>query len=156
MVLASPVAAADRELHGGIEVRTDLRTHPVRIPFGMRFQRIDTSLVVDPLVLADGQHDGDLTLEWRRCAGEPALLVGWRTSTIDLAGGHQWHESSLFGVTAQLGRRSWFSVRFGAELAVLWIKHGGDLPASWIGLDRAITDRIRFGMFVRLEYASPF
>ncbi len=153
--LTSTPAHADRELHTGLEVRTDLRTHPVRIPFGVRFGRLDASIVLDPLVFADSQHDGDLTLEWRRCAGAPALLVGWRTSTIGLAGGHQWYESSIVGVTAQLARRDWFSARFGAELAVLWVKHGGDLPTSWIGLDRAITDRLRVGMFVRLEYASP-
>lgn len=155
VLLASTVAAAEREVHAGVEVRTDLRTHPLRIPFGVRFQQLDLSLVLDPLVFADAQHDGDLTLEWRRCAGAPALLVGWRTSAVGLASGHQWYESSLVGITAQLARRSWFSARFGAELAVLWVKHGADLPTSWIGLDRAIPERIRVGMFVRLEYASP-
>jgi hypothetical protein len=156
LLLAGTVAHADRELHGGLEVRTDLRAHPLRIPFGLRSDRLDTSIVLDPLVFMDGQHDGDLTVEWRRCAGAPTLLVGWRASTIALAGGHQWYESSLLGVTAQLGRRSWLSARFGAELAILWVKHGADLPTSWIGLDRSIVDRIRFGMFVRLEYASRF
>ncbi len=156
LLFASTIAHADRELHGGIAVRADLRTHPIRIPFGMRVDQLDTTIVLDPLVFVDGQHDGDLTVEWRRCAGAPALLVGWRVSTIGLAGGHQWYESSLLGATAQLGRWSWLSARFGAELTILWVKHGADLPTSWIGLDRSIPDRIRFGMFVRLEYASPF
>jgi hypothetical protein len=155
LVLAGADARADRELHAGLDLRTDLRAHAARIPFGMRQDRIDVSLVLDPLGFADGVHDTDLTVEWRAWDSTFAVLGGWRTTAVSLPGGHQWQQLSLVGVTTDLGRWRWLRARFGAEMSILWVKHGADLPTSWIRADRSIVERFHVGMFVRVEYVSP-
>jgi hypothetical protein len=147
-------ASAEREVHGGLDLRTDLRAHPVRVPVGLRVDAIDVTVVLDPLVLADGQHDGDITVEWTPCGSPVAWLAGWRTSSIDLAEGRQWQHRSLVGGTTALGELGPLRARFGAELSVFWVAHGAELPTAWLDLDRSITDRVRLGMFVRVEYAT--
>jgi len=151
-LLAGSAARADPQTHVGLDLRTDRRVHPLRVVAGHRHRNLDASLVLDPLVFADGEHDGDLTVEWHPCARRLAALAGWRVNTVGVAGGHQWQERSLLGVTAPLGRWRSFGATFGAELSILWVKHGGGLPASWLGVDRATLERIHLGMFVRLEY----
>jgi hypothetical protein len=155
VLLLATDARADRELHAGLDLRTDLRAHAVRVPFGMRQDEIDVSLVLDPLVFADGVHDGDLVVEWRGLPRKLAVLGGWRTTSVALPGGHQWQQLSLVGITAHLGQWRWLRARFGAELSTLWVKHGAGLPTSWISADRSIVERFHVGMFVRVEYVSP-
>ena len=89
-----------------------------------------------------------------RSIADLAIAIGWRIGTIALVDGHHWLQRSLLGVTTGLGRWGQMRGRFGAEVSVLWVKHGGDLPTRWIGLDRSLIDHVRLGMFVRLEYET--
>src|SRR4051812_31015908 len=64
----APVAQAPAEptiaWHVGLDVRTDLGTHPVRVPFGFRRDDWDATIVLDPYAFLDGEHDLDVLAEW--------------------------------------------------------------------------------------------
>ncbi len=51
--------------HGGINLRTDLGTHPVRIDGGVRYKQLDFALVLDPMYFLDQQSSTDLLAMWR-------------------------------------------------------------------------------------------
>jgi hypothetical protein len=153
MVLAS-VAHADRLLHTGLAIRSDLGAHSVRIPIGYRACRWDATLVFDPLALLDAQHDLDLVGEYY-LRDRVAVLFGWRWSAVAIADGWHHQQRSLIGLTG-VGP-DFFDKRlrtsFSFEIATLWVKHGGGTGAQWISFDRNLDDSILFGVFVRLEYA---
>src|SRR4051794_32236413 len=91
-------AAADPTLHAGLDIRTDLGTHPVRFPFGVRRGDWDATIVADPAAVLDGEHDLDVLGEW--FAGPRiALMFGWRWTAIHVAGGTLHQQRSLIGVT---------------------------------------------------------
>src|SRR4026207_492203 len=48
-----------RDWHAGLNLRTDFGTHPLRLDGGVRFDRFDVILVVDPMIWLDGQNDTD-------------------------------------------------------------------------------------------------
>jgi hypothetical protein len=156
LAMAAPVAHADR-WHAGLDLRADPGTHPIRTGGGLEHGRLDTMLVLDPMVLTDGQHDADLFATWRLSESGWGVLGGWRTTAIDLAGGHQFQDKLLLGVGAPL---PWFGssirVRWAFELATVVVKHGADLPTEWISFasGRDFIDLVNFGMFVTIEYAS--
>jgi hypothetical protein len=137
----------------GLDVRTDLGTHPARIPFGIRVDNWKATLVLDPMYALDGEHDLDVIGEY--FADRFGLLIGWRWSQMDLAEGHHHQQRSLVGLTA-LGPEL-FSGRVqtsvSLELATLWVKYGGDTPTQWIPDNRNLIDHFAFGLFVRMEYA---
>ena len=147
-------ATAERTIHAGLEARTDHRTHLVRVPFGILIDRIDVSIVLDPLVFADGLHDGDIVAEWSPPGWTTAFVGGWRVSAIRVATGTQWQHRSLVGIGRPLGEWHWLRARFGAEVSIHWVSHGGDLPTSWISFERDLIDRIQLGLFARVEYAT--
>ncbi len=153
---APPVARAD-SWHAGVDLRADPGTHPLRVAGGIERGRLDTMLVLDPMVFTDGQHDLDLFAHWRLAPSGWGVLGGWRTTAIGLAGGHQFQDKLLLGVGAPL---PWFGtsirVRWAFELATVVVKHGADLPTEWISFasGRDFIDLINFGMFVTIEYAS--
>ncbi len=155
-------AAAERVVHAsrwhaGINLRADLGTHQARLAAGVETSSWDATLVLDPSYLLDGEHDLDLLAE-RRFAPWLAAAFGWRWSTIDVADGHHHQQRSIVGVTAAFpdlasGR---IRSRLTLELATLWVKHGGGSQRDWISFDRNLLDHLAFGMFLRIEYASPF
>ncbi len=153
MMLASP-AVADRELHGGLDVRTDLGTHHTRLALGMRACAWDTTLVLDPMVVLDGQHDLDLFVE--RYLGERfAILAGVRWSAVAVDGGDHHQDRTMIGVTGA-GPRFFdgaLLTKFSLELATLWVKHGGGAEIDWISADRNLADHFALGLFLRIEYA---
>jgi hypothetical protein len=154
VIVLAGVARADRFVHTGLAVRTDLGAHTVRIPIGYRACAWDATLVLDPLALLDAQHDLDLVGEYY-LHDRIAVLFGWRWSAIAIAGGLHHQQRSLVGLTAAgpelFGKR--LRTSFSFELATLWVKHGGGSGAQWISFDRNLDDSILFGVFVRLEYA---
>jgi hypothetical protein len=87
VLLVAPPALADG--HAGLDLRADSGAHPIRIGGGVERDELDVSLVVDPMVFTDGQYDGDLLATWRVSDGGWAVLGGWRTSAIGIAGGRQ-------------------------------------------------------------------
>jgi hypothetical protein len=162
-VLASATARADgaypttgKTFHTGLDLRSDLGTHQVRLATGLRSCVWDTTLVLDPMFGFDGEHDLDLLIERLLAGGRLAVLAGWRWSAVAVASGFHHQQRSVLGVTAAFpdladGR---FRSRVSLELATLWVKHGGGVGADWISLDRNFLDHVAFGLFVRIEYAS--
>ncbi len=154
LLLASTSAHADRELHVGLDVRTDLGAHHTRVGLGYRACAWDTTLVLDPMVVLDGQHDLDVMVE-RYFGPRVALLAGVRLSTVAVDGGHHYQERTMLGVTGT-GPSFWnhaLITKFSLELATLWVKHGGGAQTDWISVDRNLLDHISLGLFVRIEYA---
>jgi len=152
---AGGVAHAGPDWHAGLDLRGDLGTHPIRVGGGLQLGHVDTMLVLDPMFWTDGQHDLDLLASF----GEKySLLAGWRTTTIGIAGGHQFQQKLIIGVGAPLPMIGGGSIRarWAAELATVIVKHGGDLPTEMISFasGRDFIDLINFGMFVTFEYAG--
>jgi hypothetical protein len=147
-------ARAERFLHTGMNVRSDLGAHAVRASVGWRACKWDATLVVDPLVTFDGQHDLDVLGEYYM-HDRVALMLGWRWTAIAVHNGVHQQQRSLLGVTG-IGP-DFFAKRlrtsFSFEVATLWVKHGGGAETQWISFDRTLDDSILIGIFVRLEYA---
>lgn len=154
LVALTATASAEREYHLGIDARTDLGTHPVRPAIGIRTCAWDTTLVFDPMYLADGEHDLDLLAEWYPNA-KLALLLGWRWTVVHLSEGHHQQQRSLLGVTGVGPRFFGGRLRTSAslEFSTLWVSHGGGEGAQWFGGDRNFLDRLALGLFVRIELA---
>lgn len=155
IALASTTSVhADSALHAGVDVRTDLGTHHTRLPLGYRACQWDTTLVLDPMVVLDGQHDLDLFVE-RFFGQRIGVLAGYRWSAIAVDDGLHHQQRTLVGVTA-VGP-SFFDerlrTRMSLELATLWVKHGGGAEVDWISADRNLLDHFSMGLFVRIEYA---
>jgi hypothetical protein len=151
--LAMP-AHADDFLHVGLDARTDLGTHHLRLPLGYRTQNLDTTLVLDPLVVLDGQHDFDLDVEYF-FGPRIGLLTGYRWSAIAVDNGLHHQHRTLLGVTA-VGPSfldDQLRTKFSFEWTTLWVKHGGGVDANWISADRNLLDSFSFGLFARIEYA---
>jgi hypothetical protein len=147
-------AHADRIVHAGVDVRTDLGTHHTRVPLGVRSGDWDGTVVVDPMSVLDGQHDLDLFGEYHLGA-RMALLFGWRWSAVRVASGVHHQQRSLVGITGVGPSFFGTTLRTSAslELATLWVKHGGGAETDWISADRNMHDSFGFGLFVRVEYA---
>jgi hypothetical protein len=153
VLLASKTAHADRALHAGLDVRTDLGTHHTRLAVGYQACAWDTTLVLDPMVVLDGQHDLDLIAE-RYLGPRVALFAGLRWSVVAVDGGANHQERTVMGITG-LGPTFWdgaLVTKFSLELATLWVKHGGGAETDWISVDRNLIDHFSFGLFVRIEY----
>lgn len=151
--VATP-ATAERTWHGGLAVRTDLGTHHTRLALGYRACAWDTTLVLDPMVALDGQHDLDLMVE-RYLGARVALLAGLRWSAVAVDGGLHHQDRTFVGVTG-VGPSFWdnaLRTKFSLELATLWVKHGGGAETDWISADRNLIDHLSLGLFVRIEYA---
>lgn len=155
LALVAGSARADSTLHAGVDVRTDLGTHHARLPLGIRSGHWDGTLVVDPLVVLDGQHDMDLVASYF-FGPRIGVLLGWRWTAIKVADGLHNQQRSLVGVTGVGPSFFGDALRTSAslEMATLWVKHGGGSDTDWISMDRDIHDSFSFGMFLRIEYAK--
>jgi len=148
------MAHAEQSLHAGLDVRTDLGTHHTRLPLGVRTCQWDTTLVLDPMAVLDGEHDLDLFVE-RYLGQHVAMLAGYRWSAIAVDEGTHHQQRTTLGVTGVgpsfFGER--LLTKFSLEVATLWVKHGGGAETQWISADRNLLDHFSFGLFVRIEYA---
>lgn len=141
----------------GVNLRTDLGAHPLRLDAALRMGDVDLIAVIDPMALGDGQFDGDLLVGWRPFGFPWGALVGWRTTAIGLQGGTQMQQRLLLGATADLPsifdaiRASW-----GLEMAAVLVRHGGGLPTETIGFSsgRHYIDYLNFGMFLRIHFEA--
>ncbi len=155
-----PEPPATKDWHAGLNLRTDFATHPLRLDGGIRIKRYDFIVALDPTFFLDGQHDLDVLVAPTLTPGW-AGLVGWRATSIGIAGGTQWQHKSLVGLMAQAPSFAGEHLRahFGLELAILWVKHGAGLPTETFSLSspRHYLDLFNFGLFARFEYvSSPF
>jgi hypothetical protein len=148
------LARADSTWHVGVDARTDLGTHPGRLAVGMRRCVWDSTLVVDPMALLDGEHALDALADWY-FDDRLALMLGWRWSVISVAEGYLQQQRSLVGITG-LGP-TFFDRRvrtsLSLELETLWVKYGAETKSEWIGINRNFMDHVGLGLFVRVEYA---
>jgi hypothetical protein len=145
----------DRDCHIGLNLRTDLGAHPLRLDAGLRLRRWDFTLVVDPAYFLDGQHDLD-ALASRELLPGWAVFGGVRSTAVSIADGTQWQESTLCGLLLSPPSLAGGHLRaqLGVELAILWLKHGGGLPTKTISASRELSDFLFVGMFARFAYAS--
>jgi hypothetical protein len=153
ILLAATPAHAD-EWHAGLNLRAELGTHPVRAGGGYQRGDLDLSLVLDPMFWTDGQVDTDVLASWGKTW---AVIGGFRTTWIGIEGGRQYQEKLVLGVGAPLPRIGDLPVRarWAFEATTLVVKHGGDLPTSWISFatGRDFIDLVNVGMWVSFEYA---
>jgi len=137
--------------HAGVDVRTDLGTHPIRLPFGVRRANWDGTLVLDPYAFLDGQHDMDILAQWM-FGPRVGLLFGWRWTVISVHNDWLHQERSLVGITGMGPKFGPVQTSASLELAVLWVKHGAGTMTEWISADRNLLDHFGFGLFVRFDY----
>ncbi len=154
---ANPIAST-RDFHIGVNFRTDFGARYYRADVGTRFGRWDITLVVDPLGIPKGDYDFDAIL--RYVGDRWSIWGGARLSIVPIAREHQFTEKALVGVSAQLPSPFGDKVRIhsGLELAAHLRSHGGDVMTRWICVDSpdCREDHFVFGLFGRMEYASPF
>lgn len=150
----SPGLFDDVYAYGGLNLRTDLGVHPLRLEGGFRAGLIDAVLVVDPLIFMDGQSSTDLLLQARADIGV-AGFAGWRTTTLDVTTGTQFQQNLLLGFGLDLPQFFGGAVRgqWGVELALMLVKHGGGLPDEVISFEsgRHYIDLVNFAMFARID-----
>lgn len=142
-------------LHAGLNLRTDLGVHPLRLDMGGQFSEFDLVLVLDPMFWTDKQSNTDLLVQWRNSSGI-SPIVGWRLTTISLQGGLQLQQNLVLAAAADLPKL-WdghISGQAGLELATVVLKHGADLPPELISFASArhYLDLVNFALFLRLEY----
>jgi len=149
----------DRSWHAGINLRTELGTHPMRINGGMRIDPLELNLVLDPMFWTDGQHDLDLVGTTSVNESGLGVLVGLRSTSIGLSGGRHFHELLLLGISAPLaGFGDALGATWGFELGTVVLKHGAGLPTETISFasGRDFIDLVNFAMFVRFDYENVF
>ena len=143
------------DIHGGVNLRTDLGVHPLRLDGGVRIGSFDSVLVLDPMFFTDGQASTDLLLQYRSDVGI-AGMAGWRTTTLQAIDGLQFQQNLLLGVGLDFPRFFDGAVRgqWGLELATMIVKHGGGLPEEVISFasGRHYIDLVNFAMFARFEF----
>jgi hypothetical protein len=143
--------------HGGINLRTDLGTHPLRIDGGVRYKQLDFILVLDPMYFLDQQSSTDLLAEWRGKNGI-APVLGWRFNTIGFIDGSQVQHNLLLGGALDTPKFWDGRVRgqVGLEMAMMLVKHGGGGPVETIGFSsgRRFVDFVNFALFLRIEMGT--
>lgn len=152
-----PSAPSPWGFHGGINLRTDLGTHPLRIDGGVRYKQLDFILVLDPMYFFDQQASTDILAEWRGKNGFSPVL-GWRFNTIGLVDGTQVQHNLL--LAGALDTPKFWDGRVrgqaGMELAMMLVKHGGGGPVETIGFSsgRRFVDFVNFALFLRIEVGT--
>lgn len=139
----------------GLNLRTDLGAHPLRIDVGWQRKNADLVLVLDPMFWTDGQSSTDLLASWI-FENKARPFVGWRLNTVALREGRQLQQNLVTGMG--LGLPEFFDGKlrgaWGFELAMMVVKHGGGLPSEVLSFASArnYLDLVNFGMFVRLDF----
>jgi hypothetical protein len=146
-----------RDLHAGLNFRTDFGARYYRADVGMRFGAWDFSVVVDPLGISKGDYDLDAIV--RHVGPRWSVWTGARLSITPIGRTAQYTEKALLGVSARLPSVASDKVRIhsGLELAVHVRAHGADIMTRWVCVDSGDcrADHFVFGLFGRVEYASP-
>lgn len=145
-----------RRLHFGLEARADLWRHPLRSVIGVQAGTFDLSLVTDPGVFVDGKSDVDLLLGWWVAPRAWQLSIGYRNSSMPIAGGRRFDEALLLGLDAAMPLVSGKHVRatFGLLVVADLVRHGGNVPVHTIpSRIPDLADYVSIGFNARFEYA---
>jgi hypothetical protein len=156
--LADDYDPEDRVWHTGLNLRTDVGTHRVRVDLGARLGRFDITAVLDPKVFIDHrQNDTDLLAELMFTPDGWAELAGWRLTQISIDRGRHFHHHLLLGFSAGLPRLfETIHPRFGFEFEANVMRHGSGLETDFIALssERHYKDLLSVNLFLRLDYGG--
>lgn len=151
-------APGSKSFNAGLNLRTDLGAHPLRVDLGFRTRRTDYLLVLDPMFWTDGQSSTDFIFGWR-FANRVQPIAGWRLNTIKLPESRQFQQNLLLGVALDLPSfwRDRLRGQWGFEMAMTLFKHGGGVPTETISFAsaRSYLDLVNFGMFARFDFHVP-
>jgi hypothetical protein len=152
MVGAGP-ALADRDVHAGLNYRSDLGTHQMRVEIGGRWKSLEAAVVLDPHMITDSQSDNDVTATWWFKPSQFAVFTGFRTTSYRLLGETVFHEKMLTGVVARLPTIGTDRVRFvvGLEMATEIVRHGDAIQNDWLDMDAA-DELVNLSLFGRAEF----
>ena len=160
VLLWAGTASADRDLHAGVNFRTDLGTHLTRVEVGARWGTVELSAVVDPASATQSQADQDLVATWWFAPERFAAFSGWRNTSYSLLGDVVWHEKLLTGGFAKLPSIGTDRLRFliGVEVAAEVVRHGTPIATEWFDASsmRAVDDLVNVSLFGRAELALDF
>jgi hypothetical protein len=153
-------ADAERDVHAGLNYRTDLGTHHTRIELGGRWNRWEGWVVLDPNAGTDNQADHDLVAAYWIVPARYAAFAGWRNTAYALIGELVWHQKLIAGALARLPSLGTDRVRLvaGLEVAAEVVRHGQPIETEWFDASsmRAASDLINFSLFARAEIALGF
>ena len=142
-------------IEAGLNLRTDLGVHPLRLDLAARWPDWEVALVLDPMFWTDGQTSTDL-LGWWLNEAQVWPLAGWRMTTVPLLDGAQFQQNLVLGVGLPLPRffDGRLRARWGMELAMVVVKHGGGVASEWLSFASArhYLDLVNFAMFVRFDF----
>ncbi|MBA3461207.1 MAG: hypothetical protein H0T46_14680 [Deltaproteobacteria bacterium] len=153
MVAMAGPAIADRDVHAGLNYRSDLGTHQKRVELGGRWNAFEAAVVLDPQMATDSQSDNDVTAMWWFKPSRFAAFAGWRNTSYRLLGETVFHEKVLGGVLAKLPSVGTDRVRLivGLEVAAEIVRHGDAITTDW--LDTMSADElVNLSLFVRAEF----
>ena len=156
IALAAGRAEADG-WHAGLNLRSELGTHPVRVDGGVRLGRVDLIAVLDPMFWTDGEIDVDLIGALHVGSSGYAVFGGWRPASISIAhDARQFQHAVLVGALGPLPRIGPFDLAWGFEVAAVVVKHGGALPTDTLSLDTMadVGDNVNLSMFLRVGYGD--
>ena len=157
MVAGTGPAVADRDLHAGLNYRSDLGTHQKRVEVGARWNTLEAGLVLDPSTAFGGTSDHDLIVSWWFKPEQFAAFSGWRNTSYRLLGEVVWHEKLLAGALGRLPSIGSDRLRFiiGFEVAVEVVRHGDAIYSEWFDASsmRAVNDLVNCSLFARAELA---
>lgn len=161
MATEPPIDKSDPAPHSlgvGLNLRTDLGAHPLRVDLVWRTAHTDLALVLDPMFWTDGQSSTDLMVSFL-LKNRLQPLVGWRLNTIKLPEARQLQHNLVAGLGLALPSfwRDRLKGQWGFELATTLVKHAGGLPAETISFAsaRSYLDLVNFGMFARFDFHIP-
>jgi hypothetical protein len=154
VVASAPAPAHAQDWHVGLNVRSELGTHPVRIDGGVRVGRLDLIAVLDPMFWIDGEIDVDLIAAWR--IGDYAVFGGWRPASIAFADERQFQHAVLAGVLGRLPSVGPLDLVWGFEVAAVVVQHGGNAPTEMLSLDSMsdVGDSFNASMFLRVGFGN--
>src|SRR5688572_25144128 len=88
----------------GLQVSSDADTQQARVGGALELEAWKLGVVIDAQPFADGSDDLDAIAEFHPSSDSWGLLGGWRTCSISIEQGRQWHHQLLVGATGALPR----------------------------------------------------
>jgi hypothetical protein len=130
---ASPFA----QWHAGVDARTSLNHRPVGLAVGVRRERLGLEVVVDPLGLMRDSLMMDLQLAFWPSIEAWEITLGWRHESEVVGAGRRHDERAVFGANVVVPHTSSFRLKFGAEVVVSLVRHGGGLRSDVLPMSAA-------------------
>ena len=156
VAMCAGTGRADTSWHAGLNLRSELGTHPIRIDGGVQLGKVDLIGVLDPMYWTDGEVDIDLIAAVHVVKGY-AVFGGWRPASIGIAQDErQFQHALLLGALGPLPKLGPIELQWGFEVATVVVKHGGSLPTDMLSLGSMadVGDNVNVSMFLRVGYSD--